>query len=251
VGGRAQGCAERFLRPARDAHLPIADGPLPALPGGDRGGGALAAKPMEITLPVLFLLLDLWPLRRFADGPTELGSALLEKLPWALLAAGTALATLGAQVAAGALAAPAELGLLPRLANAALAIVRYLELTSARPSSALYPHPGCRAVCVRRRGCGCRRFGGGGSVLLGSPAVARLRSVGSGLVALLTLGCCSRRAGARRPLHLPAAPRALPGPGWGWRTCSRGRPDPSSMARPGAGSASASPCRRCAWRTSS
>ena len=102
---------------------------------------ALAAKPMAVTLPLLFLLFDLWPLGGEA-GSIALRPRLLEKLPWALLATGAALATMAAQRGGGAVAAPSELALDERLANAALAVPRYLALT-LRPAghSVLYPHP--------------------------------------------------------------------------------------------------------------
>ena len=122
--------------------------------GGRRRGGrwrhlavtlavaaALAAKPMAVTLPLIFLLLDLWPLRE--EGTAfDWRRRLLEKLPWAVLAAGTALATIAAQHGGGAVAGRSELALGARLANAALAIPRYVALT-LRPHglAALYPHP--------------------------------------------------------------------------------------------------------------
>ncbi len=67
-------------------------------------GLGLMAKPMLVTLPLLFLLLDYWPLGRF--GTTEAGGGkpalsmsrlLLEKIPMLALATGSAVATLLAQ----------------------------------------------------------------------------------------------------------------------------------------------------------
>lgn len=106
-------------------------------------GAALAAKPMAVTLPLLFFVLDLWPLRAEGEGTAfEWRRRLLEKLPWVALAAGAALATMAAQHGGGAVAGRGELALGSRLANAALAIPRYVALT-LRPSglAALYPHP--------------------------------------------------------------------------------------------------------------
>lgn len=63
---------------------------------------ALLAKPMAVTLPVVLLLLDAYPLRRFGGGPAKVraaraGRLLLEKLPFILLAAAAAGITLLAQ----------------------------------------------------------------------------------------------------------------------------------------------------------
>ena len=119
-------------------------GPLRYLAVTAAVGAALAAKPMAVALPLLFLVLDRWPLARFAGerAPREAWRALVEKLPWLALAAGTAAVTMTAQGESGAVAAGEGLALPIRLANAALAVTRYVELT-LRPEglSALYPHP--------------------------------------------------------------------------------------------------------------
>ncbi len=67
-------------------------------------GFGLMAKPMLVTLPLLFLLLDYWPLGRFgkiASNDRETGPValrlLLEKIPMLALAGGSAIATLLAQ----------------------------------------------------------------------------------------------------------------------------------------------------------
>ena len=67
-------------------------------------GLGLMAKPMLVTLPLLFLLFDYWPLGRFgaiaADGDRTrlpISRLLLEKIPMLGLAAGSAIATLLAQ----------------------------------------------------------------------------------------------------------------------------------------------------------
>jgi Flp pilus assembly protein TadD len=112
----------------------------------------LAAKPMLVSLPLVLLLLDWWPLGRLpprlAAGPAAPGRSspsrlLAEKLPLLALAAAAAAVTWQAQRGAGAVK---ELGLIPfwpRALNAALSTVRYLQLT-LWPSglSPLYPHPG-------------------------------------------------------------------------------------------------------------
>ncbi len=63
---------------------------------------ALMSKPMVVTLPLVLLLLDYWPLRRFsaAGGGDRLGQLVLEKMPFAALSAAACIVTLAAQHAA-------------------------------------------------------------------------------------------------------------------------------------------------------
>ncbi len=104
----------------------------------------LMAKQMLVTLPLLWLLLDFWPLGRLCSAATRRQAAgvarrqaLLEKLPALALSAGAIALTLGAQTRRAAL-----LPLDDRLANAAVAYARYLgKLFWPHPLSALYPHP--------------------------------------------------------------------------------------------------------------
>jgi tetratricopeptide (TPR) repeat protein len=102
----------------------------------------LAAKPMGVTLPCLLLVLDAWPLARLGSGRGTLAQRTLEKAPFFALAALSALVTLHAQRAGGALAGLPELTLDARLANAARALGTYLE-KSVWPSelAVFHPHP--------------------------------------------------------------------------------------------------------------
>jgi Flp pilus assembly protein TadD len=84
----------------------------------------LLAKPMLVTLPVLMLLLDRWPLDRF-----DLRRGLREKLPFFALAAGSAVVTFAAQAGANAVPGLAILPLTTRLANACVVVVDYLVMT--------------------------------------------------------------------------------------------------------------------------
>jgi tetratricopeptide (TPR) repeat protein len=122
----------------------------------------LLSKPMLVTVPGVLLLLDAWPLRR-APLPAPLGASglapanpensavpppastwpalLLEKLPFVALAALFSVVAMHTQQANGAFVL--ELPLLDRLANAPVAVARYLgkffwpfDLVVA------YPHPG-------------------------------------------------------------------------------------------------------------
>jgi hypothetical protein len=57
----------------------------------------LMAKPMLVTLPVIVLLLDYWPLERLAANGPSLGRLIVEKLPLLLLSAASAIITVIAQ----------------------------------------------------------------------------------------------------------------------------------------------------------
>ena len=89
---------------------------------------SLACKPMLVTLPVLLLLLDAWPLGRLGS-PADLPRRIAEKWPlWLLSLVASALAIL-AQRGAGAIMRLDHLPFAQRLANASLAPLRYLGLT--------------------------------------------------------------------------------------------------------------------------
>jgi tetratricopeptide (TPR) repeat protein len=87
-------------------------------------GLGLLAKPMLVTLPVVLLLLDRWPL-----GRTQPWRALVrEKIPLFALAAAAALAAFAAQRAGGGVASLAQVPLASRAANAVVAALRYLGI---------------------------------------------------------------------------------------------------------------------------
>ncbi|MEM7410007.1 MAG: hypothetical protein AAF430_07235 [Myxococcota bacterium] len=101
---------------------------------------SLLAKPMWVTLPCVFLLLDRWPLARLGSWREGLVRA-LEKLPFFLLSAGSSVVTLEAQRAGGATAwLDPNLG--ERLASGAVAYATYLW-KGAMPIGlgVFYPHP--------------------------------------------------------------------------------------------------------------
>ncbi|HZR81339.1 MAG TPA: tetratricopeptide repeat protein [Candidatus Binatia bacterium] len=121
---------------------------------------SLLAKPMLVTLPLLFLVLDFWPLARFrlrgapidsasppaaGEPPSRPGTIawlVLEKVPLLLLVAASSAAAVLAQRAGIALMPSAALPLGARLANAAVSYVDYVRIAlwPAR-FSVLYPHP--------------------------------------------------------------------------------------------------------------
>ncbi len=98
----------------------------------------LLAKPMLVTLPVVLLLLDRWPLAR----TTPWRALLLEKLPLFGLALGSAAVTLLAQRAAGAVSTLEQLALAQRLGLAVLGTWAYLAQAFWPSGLAFfYPHP--------------------------------------------------------------------------------------------------------------
>ena len=91
---------------------------------------SLLAKPMLVTLPLLLLLLDGWPLARFtrATWRERAGALLVEKLPFGVLAAASCVVTCLAQ-RTQAMVALETLPLRFRLALAALGVGTYLQKT--------------------------------------------------------------------------------------------------------------------------
>jgi hypothetical protein len=88
---------------------------------------ALLSKPMAVSLPVVMLILDAYPMERFGRG--RLARLLAEKLPFLALAAASAVVTLKAQRAGGAFRALHGLPLGTKLLVATRATVSYLGKT--------------------------------------------------------------------------------------------------------------------------
>jgi protein O-mannosyl-transferase len=88
----------------------------------------LLAKPMLVTLPLVLLLLDYWPLRRFDPVHSD-PRVVLEKVPLLVLAALDSAITYSAQQRVGAVVSTAAIPFSDRLANAALAYAIYLGRT--------------------------------------------------------------------------------------------------------------------------
>jgi len=96
----------------------------------------LASKPMVITLPFVLLLLDYWPLARSRSW----SRLVVEKLLLLALFAGSALITMRAQQAGGALRTTVFSA---RLANALYAYATYLwKMVWPARLAPMYPHPG-------------------------------------------------------------------------------------------------------------
>jgi tetratricopeptide (TPR) repeat protein len=104
---------------------------------------SLLAKAMGVTVPALLLLLDAWPLHRLpARGAPGWGRVLLEKVPFALLAAPVAVLAVAAQASAGAAQSLAELSISDRLANGVVTAVLYAaKLVAPVRLSVIYVRP--------------------------------------------------------------------------------------------------------------
>ena len=100
----------------------------------------LMAKPMLVTVPVLLLLLDFWPLQRFPQ--KTIPQLAVEKSPLLALSAASAAITLYAQRAGGAIGSTVILPLAMRIKNAIYSYLVYAE-KSFWPSrlAVFYPHP--------------------------------------------------------------------------------------------------------------
>jgi len=112
--------------------------------------GCLAAnmgKPMAVSLPLVLLLLDFWPLGRWQPGGKNRGRQaarlVLEKLPLVVVSVGVSVLAYLVQKDIGAIAGEDVLPLGWRLGNAALACATYLAKAAVPVNLAFfYPHPG-------------------------------------------------------------------------------------------------------------
>ena len=108
----------------------------------------LMSKPMVITLPFVLLLLDYWPLGRIRGGHADataapLSKLVVDKLPLIALSAASAVITMQAQRAGGAMRSTAQFSLAVRLENAVMAYAMYLwKMIWPSHLSPIYPHPG-------------------------------------------------------------------------------------------------------------
>ena len=120
----------------------------------------LASKPMVITFPFVLLLLDYWPLARVRGAGIEAGvqskveadktrptfswsQLAIEKLPLLTMSAASAVITMRAQQAGGAVRTTAEVSFGARIATAIYAYAMYLwKMVWPARLAPLYPHPG-------------------------------------------------------------------------------------------------------------
>jgi tetratricopeptide (TPR) repeat protein len=104
----------------------------------------LMSKTMIVTLPCVLLLLDYWPLERFARrDPRRMGRLVLEKVPLLLLAMASSIWTVALQRSGGALNLSEHLTVFQRFGNAAVSVPRYLaKMIRPVELSPFHPHPG-------------------------------------------------------------------------------------------------------------
>jgi len=149
AGARALACSRPEPPPAKEAEEPAASFPAscrlkPALHyilALLLFALGLMCKPMLVTIPLLMLLLDYWPLERWTKRRVGLIQILLEKCPFVLLTFISSLVTL--QVQSLAMGYYDHLSFAERAANAFIAYLRYLGKTFWPHNLAvLYPHPG-------------------------------------------------------------------------------------------------------------
>jgi len=105
----------------------------------------LLAKPMVGTLPVILLLLDVWPLERGKPqrpGRADWRALVIEKIPLLAIAAGFLTWTLVAQRGIGAVVSLEALSLPARLANALTSLLAYIQkLIWPSGLAVFYPFP--------------------------------------------------------------------------------------------------------------
>jgi tetratricopeptide (TPR) repeat protein len=124
-------------------------GPLHLWPVAVLFALSLLAKPMLVTLPLLLLLLDAWPLGRLGDPGggrvvtrRVLATRIREKVPLLALSLASSALTLLAQAEGGAVAGLATVPLPARLANAVVSLAAYLrDAVLPVGLAAFYPHP--------------------------------------------------------------------------------------------------------------
>jgi tetratricopeptide (TPR) repeat protein len=102
----------------------------------------LMSKPMLVTLPIVLLLLDYWPLNRFTS-PAVAGRLVIEKIPFLALSIVACVMTWMMQQTAGATNTLAMLPLFLRIENAFVSFARYLgKIFWPENLAVFYPLPG-------------------------------------------------------------------------------------------------------------
>src|SRR6266496_1077589 len=115
---------------------------------------ALLSKPMAVTLPAVFLLLDYWPLERLpvpdsAGNTNEFWKSLrvlvVEKMPLLVMSILSSWVTVVAQKRGNAMSGVAVLTIQQRLGNALVSYVKYIgKMFWPSGLAYYYPHPGNR-----------------------------------------------------------------------------------------------------------
>src|SRR5260370_29329805 len=99
----------------------------------------LMSKATFVTVPLMLLLLDYWPLQR-ANDFRAWRRMIIEKIPLFALSAAASVATMFAQTVT--MASLEQLPLLPRLKNAAVSLIAYIrQMFWPTDLAVFYPHP--------------------------------------------------------------------------------------------------------------
>lgn len=102
--------------------------------------GGLMSKPVIVSVPLILLILDWWPLDRWRSR-SDLAALIVEKVPFVALAAATSVATVLMQQKTGAFVL--DLPLAARIENAVVSLSRYLgKFVWPVDLTVCYPHPG-------------------------------------------------------------------------------------------------------------
>lgn len=102
----------------------------------------LMSKAMLVTLPLILLLLDYWPLKRLKPEKKR-SRILIEKIPFFIISAGSAIITIFAQNSGGAVKTLKLYPLDVRIANAFVSYIAYIvKMIYPVDLAFFYPHPG-------------------------------------------------------------------------------------------------------------
>ena len=102
----------------------------------------LMSKPMVVSLPLVLLVWDYWPLNRYRDQDVRKSQVLWEKVPFVLLAAATAIVTYYAQAQVGTLMSSAMAPLSLRAVNALSSYLNYImKMFWPQDLAVIYPYP--------------------------------------------------------------------------------------------------------------
>jgi protein O-mannosyl-transferase len=109
---------------------------------------ALLSKPMAVTLPIVLLILDWYPLQRMKTG-NALWKTIMEKLPFIALSLISSILTIIAQKSGGAIATIESLPISVRMLVAAKSLIDYL-IRMALPFNLIpfYPYPRAGGVSI-------------------------------------------------------------------------------------------------------
>ncbi|MGA2172868.1 MAG: tetratricopeptide repeat protein [Sedimentisphaerales bacterium] len=99
----------------------------------------LMSKPMLVTLPIVLVLLDYWPLQRFLNSKFSILNSIIEKVPFFVLTAVSSIVTFVVQRKGGAIAV---IVLKERVANAICSYLAYIgKMFWPAGLAVFYPHP--------------------------------------------------------------------------------------------------------------